>query len=172
MVYLFVHSGPMDWAFYGVEMRHQDTPAPRVYPLLLLAVGCKHAAPRFRSPHICPLLLFTVGCKHTAPRFRSPHICPLLLFTVGCKHTAPRFRSPRICPLLLLTVGRKHAVPRLPTPQVVAYFALDSTQQHSWMPKRMHQNLSLQAVFHLLVQFCFCPIGISVVLIYDVSLTV
>ena len=67
LVYLFVHSEPMDRAFYGVGMRHQDTPAPRVYPLLLLAVGCKHAAPRFRSPRVYPLLLLAVGHKHTAP---------------------------------------------------------------------------------------------------------
>ena len=45
LVYLFVHSGPMDLAFYGVEMRHQDTPAPRICSLLLLAVGRKHTAP-------------------------------------------------------------------------------------------------------------------------------
>lgn len=144
LVYLFVHSGPMDWAFYGVEMRHQDTPAPRVYPLLLLAVGCKHAAPRFRSPRVYPLLLLAVGHKHTAPRFRSPRICSLLLLAVGRKHAAPRFRSPRVYPLLLLAVGvntqpkdsphrvfiimlllavgRKHAVPRLPTPQVGSVF--------------------------------------------------
>lgn len=100
LVYLFVHSGPMGLAFYGVEMRHQDTPAPR----------------------ICPLSLLAVGRKHTAPRFRSPRVYPLLLLAAGCKHTAPRFHSPRICPLLLLTFGRKHTVPRLPTPQVGSVF--------------------------------------------------
>ncbi len=45
LVYLSVHSGPMGLAFYGVEMRHQDTPAPRICSLLLLAVGRKHTAP-------------------------------------------------------------------------------------------------------------------------------
>lgn len=47
LVYLFVR--PMDWAFYGAETRHQDTPAPRVYPLLLLTFGRKHTVPS--SPH-------------------------------------------------------------------------------------------------------------------------
>ena len=45
LVYLFVHSEPMDLAFYGVEMRHQDTPSPRIYPLLLLTFGRKHTVP-------------------------------------------------------------------------------------------------------------------------------
>ena len=95
LVYLFVHSGPMGLAFYGAEMRHQDTPAPRICLLVLLAVGRKHTAPRFRSPRICPLLLLAAERKHTAPRFHSPRICSLLLLAVGHKHTAPRFRSPR-----------------------------------------------------------------------------
>ena len=144
LVYLFVHSGPMDLAFYGAETRHQGTPTPRICPLSLLAVGRKHTAPRFRSPRVYPLLLLAAGGKHTAPRFHSPRICSLLLLAVGHKHTAPRFRSPRICPLLLLAaerkhtaprfrsllicplmllaVGRKHAVSRLPTPQVGSTF--------------------------------------------------
>ena len=122
LVYLFVHSGPMDLAFYGAETRHQGTPTPRIYPLLLLAVGCKHTAPRFRSPRICPPLLLAAGRKHTAPRFRSPRIYPLLLLAFGRKHTAPRFHSPRVYPLLLLAVGRKHTAPRLPTPQVGSIF--------------------------------------------------
>lgn len=100
LVYLCVHSEPMDLAFYGAETRHQDTPAPRIYPLLLLAVGR----------------------KHTAPRFRSPRVYPLLLLAAGCKHTAPMFLSPRVYPLLLFAVGRKHAVSRLPTPQVGSVF--------------------------------------------------
>ncbi len=74
LVYLFVHSEPMDRAFYGVEMRHQDTPAPRVYPLLLLTFGRKHIVPRFRSPRICPLLLLAVGRNHTAPRLPTPQV--------------------------------------------------------------------------------------------------
>lgn len=52
LVYLFVHSGPMDLAFYGAEMRHQDTPAPRICPLLLLAVGHKHTVPRLPTPQV------------------------------------------------------------------------------------------------------------------------
>ena len=130
LVYLFVHSEPMDRAFYGVEMRHQDTPAPRIYPLLLLAVGRKHTAPRFRSPRVYPLLLLAIGHKHAAPRFRSPRICPLLLFTVGCKHTAPRFRSPRICPLLLLAVGRKHTTPRFCSPRICPLLLLAVGHKH------------------------------------------
>lgn len=47
LVYLFIHSGPMDLAFYGAEMRHQDTPAPRIYPLLLLTFRRKHTVPSF-----------------------------------------------------------------------------------------------------------------------------
>lgn len=39
-------------------------------------------------------------------------------------------------------------------------------------PKGKNLKLALQAVFHLLEQLCFCPIGISVMLINDVSLTV
>ena len=74
LVYLFVHSGPMGLAFYGVEMRHQDTPAPRICPLSLLAVGRKHTAPRFRSPRVYPLLLLAVGCKHTVPRLPTPQV--------------------------------------------------------------------------------------------------
>lgn len=74
LVYLFVHSGPMGLAFYGVEMRHQDTPAPRICPLSLLAVGRKHTAPRFRSPRVYPLLLLAAGCKHTAPRLPTPQV--------------------------------------------------------------------------------------------------
>ena len=74
LVYLFVHSGPMGLAFYGVEMRHQDTPAPRICPLSLLAVGRKHTAPRFRSPRVYPLLLLAAGCKHTAPRPPTPQV--------------------------------------------------------------------------------------------------
>ena len=74
LVYLFVHSGPMDLAFYGAETRHQDTPAPRIYSLLLLAVGRKHTAPRFRSPRIYPLLLLAVGHKHVIPRLPSPQV--------------------------------------------------------------------------------------------------
>ena len=74
LVYLFVHSGPMGLAFYGVEMRHQDTPAPRIYPLLLLAVGRKNTATRFRSPRVYPLLLLAVGRKHTAPRLPTPQV--------------------------------------------------------------------------------------------------
>ena len=74
LVYLFVHSGPMDLAFYGAETRHQDTPAPRVYPLLLLAAGCKHTAPRFHSPRVYPLLLLAVGRKHTAPKLPTPQV--------------------------------------------------------------------------------------------------
>lgn len=74
LVYLFVHSGPMDLAFYGAEMRHQGTPVPRIYPLLLLAVGRKHTAPRFRSPRVYPPLLLAVGCKHTVPRLPTPQV--------------------------------------------------------------------------------------------------
>ena len=139
LVYLFVHSGPMDLAFYGAETRHQDTPAPRIYSLLLLAVGRKHTAPRFRSPRIYPLLLLAVGHKHAAPRFRSPRICPLLLFTVGRKHTAPRFLSPRICPLLLLAVGHKHVIPRLPSPQVGSVFR---PRQHPTTPLDAQETAS------------------------------
>ena len=161
LVYLFVHSGPMDLAFYGAEMRHQDTPAPRiypllllafrhkhraprfhsprVYPLLLLAVGRKQTAPRFLSPRVYPLLLLAVGRKHTAPRFRSLRICPPLLLAAGRKHTAPRFRSPRICPLLRLPVGRKHAIPRLPTPQVGSVFR---PRQHPTTPLDAQENAS------------------------------
>ena len=122
LVYLFVHSGPMDWAFYGVEMRHQDTLTPRICLLLLLAVGRKHTAPRFRSPRICPLLLLPVGCKHTAPRFRSPRVYPLLLLAVGV-NTQPQDSPHRVfIIMLLLAVGRKHTVPRLPIPQVGSTF--------------------------------------------------
>ena len=96
LVYLFVHSGPMDLAFYGAEMRHQGTPVPRIYPLLLFAVGRKHTAPRFRSPRVYPLLLLAVGRKHTAPRFRSPRVYPPLLLAVGCKHTVPRLPTPQV----------------------------------------------------------------------------
>ena len=131
LVYLFVHSEPMDRAFYGVEMRHQDTPAPRIYPLLLLAVGRKHTAPRFRSPRICPLLLLMFGRKHTAPRFLSPRICSLLLLAVGHKHTAPRFRSPRVYPLLLLAVGRKHTAPRFRSPRVYPLLLLAVGCKHT-----------------------------------------
>ena len=74
LVYLFVHSGPTGLAFYGEEMRHQDTHAPRIYPLLLLAVGRKHTTPRFLSPRICPLLLLAVGHKHTVSRLPTPQV--------------------------------------------------------------------------------------------------
>ena len=74
LVYLFVHSGPMDLAFYGAEMRHQDTPAPRICPLSLLAVGRKHTAPRFHSPRVYPLLLLAVGRKHAVPRLPTPQV--------------------------------------------------------------------------------------------------
>ena len=40
------------------------------------------------------------------------------------------------------------------------------------LPKDENLKLALQAVFHLLEQLCFCPIGISVMLINDVSLAV
>ena len=100
LVYLFVHSEPMDRAFYGVEMRHQDTPAPRIYPLLLLAVGRKHTAPRFRSPRVYPLLLLAVG-MNTQPK-DSPHRVFIII--------------------MLLVVGRKHTTARLPSPQVGSIF--------------------------------------------------
>lgn len=74
LVYLFVHSGPMDLAFYGAETRHQGTPTPRIYPLLLLAVGRKNTATRFRSPRVYPPLLLAVGRKHTAPRLPTPQV--------------------------------------------------------------------------------------------------
>ena len=131
LVYLFVHSGPTGLAFYGEEMRHQDTHAPRIYPLLLLAVGRKHTAPRSRSPRICPLLLLTFGRKHTAPRFLSPRVYPLLLLAVGCKHTAPRFPSPRIYPLLLLAVGRKHTTPRFLSPRICPLLLLAVGHKHT-----------------------------------------
>ena len=128
LVYLFVHSGPMDLAFYGAETRHQDTPAPRVYPLLLLAAGC----------------------KHTAPRFHSPRICSLLLLAVGCKHTAPRFHSPRVYPLLLLAVGRKHTAPKLPTPQVGSVFR---PRQHPTTPLDAQETASKSIVTSSLSPF-------------------
>ena len=90
LVYLFVHSGPMGLAFYGAEMRHQGTPAPRVYPLLLVTFGRKHTVPRFRSPRVYPLLLLAVGRKHTVPRLPSPQVGSIFRpqtapnNTVGC----------------------------------------------------------------------------------------
>ena len=143
LVYLFVHSGPMDLAFYGAETRHQGTPTPRIYPLLLLAVGRKNTATRFRSPRVYPPLLLAVGRKHTAPRFRSPRIYPLLLLAFGRKHTAPRFHSPRVYPLLLLAVGRKHTAPRLPTPQVDSVFR---PRQHPTTPLDAQENASKSIV--------------------------
>ena len=113
--------GQRVWLFYGAETRHQGTPTPRIYPLLLLAVGR----------------------KHTAPRFRSPRIYPLLLLAAGCKHTAPRFHSPRVYPLLLLAVGRKHTAPRLPTPQVGSVFR---PRQHPTTPLDAQETASKSIV--------------------------
>lgn len=74
---------------------------------------------------------------------------------------------------MLLAIGVNTQTPRLPHTAVgVAHLALGYSQPRGWAPKGKNLMLALQAVFHLLEQLCFCPIGISVMLINDVSLTV